>query len=321
MKCPKCDYLGFDTGDRCKHCGYDFSLIAIPPRSAEDEADADVAMRPSDEPFPQSITWDDRFDASLSATPSSEDRSDPARRVSARPPAPAEHADLTLPLLARAYDGGPDDPLIRMPAAPRPPLAVRRTPNRPRLRTAPKGARPFALGPALEFWDTAPKAPTEESAAAVRARTAARLPMPPLRAEASGAVPRLIAVALDHVLLSAIDLAVIYFTLRMTGWPMAQWTVLPLAPLVAFLLLVKLSYFCAFTAVGGQTIGKMAAGIRVVTCDNGTLDAAHACRRTLAATASASLLGLGYLPALVGSEHRALHDLMAGTRVVALPSM
>ena len=28
MKCPKCDYLGFETGDRCKNCGYDFSLAA-----------------------------------------------------------------------------------------------------------------------------------------------------------------------------------------------------------------------------------------------------------------------------------------------------
>ena len=30
MKCPKCHYLGFDTGDRCRNCGYDFSLL-VPP--------------------------------------------------------------------------------------------------------------------------------------------------------------------------------------------------------------------------------------------------------------------------------------------------
>ena len=28
MKCPKCHYLGFETGDRCRNCGYDFSLLA-----------------------------------------------------------------------------------------------------------------------------------------------------------------------------------------------------------------------------------------------------------------------------------------------------
>jgi len=26
VKCPKCGFLGFDSGDRCKNCGYDFSL-------------------------------------------------------------------------------------------------------------------------------------------------------------------------------------------------------------------------------------------------------------------------------------------------------
>src|SRR5678810_639629 len=30
MKCPKCHYLGFETGDRCRNCGYDFSLLAGP---------------------------------------------------------------------------------------------------------------------------------------------------------------------------------------------------------------------------------------------------------------------------------------------------
>src|SRR3954463_16413475 len=26
MKCPKCSYLGFERVDRCRNCGYDFSL-------------------------------------------------------------------------------------------------------------------------------------------------------------------------------------------------------------------------------------------------------------------------------------------------------
>ena len=43
MKCPKCGYLGFETSDRCRNCGYDFSLAVsvdapaeLPLRSAED---------------------------------------------------------------------------------------------------------------------------------------------------------------------------------------------------------------------------------------------------------------------------------------------
>src|SRR5262245_18688665 len=26
MKCPKCGYLGFESVDRCRNCGYEFSL-------------------------------------------------------------------------------------------------------------------------------------------------------------------------------------------------------------------------------------------------------------------------------------------------------
>jgi hypothetical protein len=28
MKCAKCGYLGFETGERCRNCGFDFSLLA-----------------------------------------------------------------------------------------------------------------------------------------------------------------------------------------------------------------------------------------------------------------------------------------------------
>ena len=44
MKCPKCLYIGFETGDRCKNCGYDFSLLGM----ADDEpmaAPSDLPMR------------------------------------------------------------------------------------------------------------------------------------------------------------------------------------------------------------------------------------------------------------------------------------
>jgi uncharacterized RDD family membrane protein YckC len=83
---------------------------------------------------------------------------------------------------------------------------------------------------------------------------------------------------------------------------------------------LKMAYFCAFTAVGGQTIGKMAAQIRVVTDADEAVDGACAFRRTMAAAASALVFGLGFVPALVGGERRALHDRVAHTRVVTLRS-
>ncbi len=33
MKCPKCGYLGFEEVDRCRNCGYEFSLAQSVPLS------------------------------------------------------------------------------------------------------------------------------------------------------------------------------------------------------------------------------------------------------------------------------------------------
>ena len=338
MKCPKCSYLGFETGDRCKNCGYDFSLVTDP----SGPGDIDLTFRSRDDSnSPVSPQWDDTFDVAPAASPSSPDVLDPVRPASeavtaeaesvvgepagaAPATAEAERTDRTgrLPLFTQAFDDFGDEPLIRLPSAPRPPLAVRRTPRRPRLRTAPRASRSFAPGPELEFGDIVPETPAGESVSDVIARIDARLAtQPPPQAEASGAARRLGAAVVDHLLLSAVDLSVIYLTLRMAGLSMAEWAALPPLPLAAFLLFVKLSYFCAFTAVGGQTIGKMAARIRVVTTADASVDGSRAVKRAFAGAISAALLGLGYLPALVGSEHRALHDRVTETRVIALPSI
>ena len=47
MKCPKCEYLGFDTGDRCRNCGYNFSLFVA--------MEADRVSEPAD---PMDMTLD-----------------------------------------------------------------------------------------------------------------------------------------------------------------------------------------------------------------------------------------------------------------------
>jgi uncharacterized RDD family membrane protein YckC len=101
MKCPKCGYLGFEPADRCRNCGYDFSLAQ--------KTDADLSLRLEHEPAPAT-------DLSLVHS-------------AAAPPMPTSE----LPLFGAAIPD--DEPLITKPSPPRPPLAVRRaTPEHPRHR-------------------------------------------------------------------------------------------------------------------------------------------------------------------------------------------
>jgi uncharacterized RDD family membrane protein YckC len=287
MKCPKCHYLGFETGDRCKNCGYDFSLVPL---------DLDLNRR----------------DAA----------SEPSARV-----------DEALPLFAPS--GADDDlPLVKLPVAPRPPLAVRRTPDTPRVRNVPKAPR-APSEPVLQFVDDHPAMrvgrpielkPSESPSSASPSSASSSKPSVTAVSTSgasvgpSGAGRRLMAAALDLAILLAIDAVVVYFTLRLAALSPSEWTMLPPVPLAAFLVLLKLGYFSAFTAVGGQTIGKMATGIRVVGEDNRALDPTSALRRTLAGVLSCITLGVGFLPALFSDDRRALHDRLAHTRVVTLPS-
>jgi uncharacterized RDD family membrane protein YckC len=128
------------------------------------------------------------------------------------------------------------------------------------------------------------------------------------------------ALLIDYLILLGIDAAVVYFTVRMASLAPNEWRLLPVLPMLTFLCLLKVAYFYAFTALGGQTIGKMAVGTSVVTDEGKPVDAAHAMRRTSAGALSFLLLGLGFVPALFG-DGRALHDRLSSTRVVRLRSV
>jgi len=130
-----------------------------------------------------------------------------------------------------------------------------------------------------------------------------------------GLAPRLAAFVIDSTLLLGIDVAVIYFTLRMASLSVAHVAQLPLAPLLMFLLFFDLSYVTILTACGGQTIGKMALGLRVERCGGEPVRLIGALTRTAAYSISVLPAGLG-LAGVFLHRRRALHDLIAHTRVV-----
>jgi uncharacterized RDD family membrane protein YckC len=137
---------------------------------------------------------------------------------------------------------------------------------------------------------------------------------PPVETAVFGA--RLLAGAIDLLLLLAIDALVIYFTLRISGLDPAEARILPIVPLTAFFLLLNGGYFFTLTAAGGQTLGKMAAGVRVVAETGDPIPVAAAAVRTAAYLVSVLPAGLGLLFVVTGGDGRALHDRLAHTRVV-----
>jgi uncharacterized RDD family membrane protein YckC len=213
-------------------------------------------------------------------------------------PAPARHAE------AFGGGGGDDAPLVSPAARPRAPLSVRRTtPEVPRAR--PRTTKTPAM--AEMFFETPPAA-IGGALAASRSGDASEAMAAPFS--------RILAGLVDVALLSALDASILYFTLRLLGLATSQMFELPLWPLVAFFLLLNGGYFIAFTAVGGQSIGKMALGIKVISQEEPTVPIGRATLRTLAYLVSALPLGAGFLPGVLGADRLALHDRLAHTRVV-----
>jgi uncharacterized RDD family membrane protein YckC len=295
MKCPKCGYIGFEASDRCRNCGYEFALATEPPVAP------DLPLRRG-EPLgpPADLSLGDPVERPASLRPG-EARGAQFDFDRYEPPAPAPASDL--PLFGDGSALPADAPVIASIPPSRPPLAVRRsTPPaaRPRSRT------PRPAQPDLELKVEPPPAPAPQPIGEPGA-AAADIPAPRRRA---------LAALIDLAVLGPVDAVVVYFTLRLCQLTLQEIGTLPLAPLLAFLLILDGGYLLAFTASGGQTIGKMAMGLRVVTASGGRVGVGRAVARTLAWIVSVVPFGLGLLPAAFDDERRTLHDRVTNTRVV-----
>ena len=83
----------------------------------------------------------------------------------------------------------------------------------------------------------------------------------------------------------------------------------------AFRFLASPCYFVFLHWARGQTLGKMVFRIRVVMLNGAPLPFGLSLLRHLGSWISAAILGIGYLIAAFRADKRALHDLIAGTRV------
>jgi uncharacterized RDD family membrane protein YckC len=303
MRCPKCHYISFGSAERCRNCGYELLLEVQPP-----PLDLPIQDQPAG-PFEDFVLSDRGPTAAVVPAPESTSLDEnTAPRVASR---------FELPLFPA------NDALVTPPAVPRPPLSVRRgqpavarTRQQPALLTDEPESAPNAVV----------RLETGRSIETAAAPDVAPAALAPRALESAPVFSRALAGLVDLLILGAIDAATLYFTLRVADLPFANVWSLPPVPFGVFLLLLNGGYLAIFTAAGGQTIGKMLAGIRVVAdrpADD--LESDHVGLRinlgasVLRATAYlASLLpaGLGFAAILFDPEGRALHDRLAETRVV-----
>lgn len=275
-------------------------LVDDGPTPLLDAVERAVALTPDPEP-PADLRGEE--DESIALEEAVDDLPPPVAPV----PPPVSVSNLPL------FGGPAEEELPEPPAEPAfvapprpagPPLAVRRgSPDAARPR--PRGPRPARRDQPLAF----PDGGTEPAAdAALEPGTDLVDTAPRLR--------RLAAAAIDGVLLAGICAGVLYLTLRLLDLTFDDVRELPAVPMAAFLVLLVVGYLIAFTAAGGQTIGKMAAGIRVVGDDGQPVDVAGASLRVAGNALQIATLGLAWLPALVAPDGRSVADRLARTRVV-----
>lgn len=125
---------------------------------------------------------------------------------------------------------------------------------------------------------------------------------------------RAVAVLVDGVVIWLAGLSMGFAGARLGGPGIDEWS--GYQGLVGFFTLL---FACVYTTVthaaGGQTIGKALLGIRVVAVDGQLLPVGAALLRWLAMLVSALPFGMGFVMAGLRPDKRALHDLIAGSRV------
>jgi uncharacterized RDD family membrane protein YckC len=328
MNCPSCRRgLPAGVNERCPFCG---ALMAAPVEGA-------LAPVPRLEPenmeplreIPglrrQSRTWKDevrervhqrkqqRLGAELPLFPEDE----PALRVvapelsleepgEAEPaPPPATLSDLgdEPPALARArlYDlGAPEESAVDVD------LPLRPRDTRP---FEPRGAETASPLDDDEIEESSARwaAPEEGSLAAPAA--------PPERP--AFAIERAQAASVDLALLLGLWSLVVYFASRAAHVTVAG--LLPSWPYLAgYLGALGLIYAGYFTGTTGQTLGKLALGLRVVDASGQPPGYARALARALLGCAGVLAAAAGVAPMFFDPARRALHDRILETRVVRL---
>jgi uncharacterized RDD family membrane protein YckC len=134
----------------------------------------------------------------------------------------------------------------------------------------------------------------------------------------AGSVSRFLAFVLDAVVsagLFALGLAATSLVVQVVTGHSVSWSRTNIVVAIIFVAW-EFFYFGYSWAASGRTFGMAVLGIRVVRADGRALEPRQGVVRALVFPLSFLLCGLGFLGIIVQREHRALHDLIAGTAVI-----
>jgi uncharacterized RDD family membrane protein YckC len=146
-----------------------------------------------------------------------------------------------------------------------------------------------------------------------------RVPESSLVGHYAGPVTRLAACALDIAIVNFSFVAGVSALIWLLGFlagssidtdDFSPFVTIPILIVWVFL------YFWVPWSMSGSTVGMAIVGIRVVRRDGQPVDRGHAALRVITWPLSLLFFGAGFIGILLGREHRALHDVLAGTTVV-----
>jgi uncharacterized RDD family membrane protein YckC len=130
---------------------------------------------------------------------------------------------------------------------------------------------------------------------------------------------RLVAFGIDLLVIMAAQFLLGFIAARRWGMD-AERSITFQGAVVFFTFLFAVLYPTVLHTLAGQTVGKLVMGARVVATDGELLPPGAALLRVLVHWVSLTfMLGLGHVLAGLRKDKRALHDLLAGSRVDRLP--
>lgn len=134
----------------------------------------------------------------------------------------------------------------------------------------------------------------------------------------AGSVSRFLAFVVDAAVsagLFALGLAATSLVVQVVTGHSVSWSRTNIVVAIIFVVW-EFFYFGYSWAASGRSFGMAVLGVRVVRADGTPLEPRQGVVRALVFPLSFLFCGLGFLGIIVQREHRALHDLIAGTAVI-----